>query len=195
MSKADSTVHKAAYTSDQIVVQLEKGNKQEAASELARDLHSSKNFNAIYANVQTKWADYEKTHGKNAKVDQMMSDFGLVDKSGNEIKNQQDINHSKVAGIRVGDDHNSTTYTSDHHWSRTIDLGGGHSLKVNDKGETKIVDSHGHAVSARKHKEAGNNVVVDGNMEYIFDRNYQRVLRAVKINENQPGGQQLATKS
>src|ERR1700719_2485413 len=89
------------YSSESIVHELKNGNTQEAARELNRDLHSSKDFNKTYQEVNSRIDKLNQKNGTN------LPHLELVHANG-ETKQTADSNRSNTTGIKIGD----TTYNT-----------------------------------------------------------------------------------
>src|ERR1700722_8676783 len=92
------TAKSETYSSESIVHEMQKGNNQEAARELNRDLHSSKDFNAVYKKANEQIDKYNQSH------DTKLPHLELVDGNGKAATGKDD-----AKGIKI--DH--TTYGTD----------------------------------------------------------------------------------
>jgi hypothetical protein len=116
------------YNAESITTELRRGNTQEAARELNRDLHSSKDFQQIYEKVN------QQIDRLNASQHLNLPHMELVDGDGHTA----DKAHAK--GIKVGD----TTYGTDTvRNNTTVDKTTGNQTVRTADGDIKNLDAHG----------------------------------------------------
>jgi len=128
------------YSSESIVHELKNGNTQEAARELNRDLHSSKDFNKTYQEVNSRIDKLNQKNGTN------LPHLELVHANG-ETNQTADSNRSNTTGIKIGDTTYNTNTVRNHTevdpvtGNKTVTSGNGNNVETLDKNGNQVQTS------------------------------------------------------
>jgi len=120
------------YNAESIATEMKRGNAQEAARELNRDLHGSKDFQKIYSQVN------EQIDKMNKAQNLHLPHLELVDGSGKATTDK-----AQAKGIKIGD----TTYGTDTvRNNTTTDAKTGAQQVRTAEGDVKNLDAKGNQV-------------------------------------------------
>lgn len=119
------------YSAESITTEVRRGQNQEAAREMNRDLHGSKDFQKTFQQANEQIEKLNKTNGTH------LPQFELVDASGKTVTDK-----SLAKGIKLGD----TTYGTDTvRNNTTVDKKGNQEIKTAD-GDIKHLDKKGNEI-------------------------------------------------
>ncbi len=119
------------YSAESITTEVRRGQNQEAAREMNRDLHSSKDFQATFQKANEQIAKINKNSGSH------LPQFELVDGAGKVVTDK-----TQAKGIKLGD----TTYGTDTVRNNvTVDKKGNQEIKTAD-GDIKHQDKRGNEI-------------------------------------------------
>jgi hypothetical protein len=131
-----ATAKSETYSAESIVHELKNKNTLEAARELNRDLHSSKDFNDVYKKANDQISQYNKTHTDQLPALQLVNDKG-------ETAGKDDAKGIKIANTTYGTDTVYNNKTVDEKTGNQTVRAGDTAKTLNTNGDQVQTDADG----------------------------------------------------